>query len=383
MAGPAVTSKTEFASGAQPRSGRIVSIDALRGFDMFWIIGADEIARGLGKANESGWAQAVAAQLKHVRWEGFVFYDLIFPLFVFLLGMGIVFSLDKIIAKDGLWGAHKRIFRRFLLLFLFGALYDEGFIGLPDESPFSGVLQRLAWCYLFTSLLYCHLGRKALAGVLFTLLLGYWLLVAFVPPPGADHVDLRSGDGPHLPLYIDEHYLPFKEAGQKSDPEGLMSTIPAVASCLLGLFAGLLLMNQQVEARKKILIFLGAGAMMVVLGYTWGWLSFPVVKRIWSSSYVLVAGGYSAILVGLFYLVVDHLGYRQWATPFIWIGVNPLTLYLLSAVVDFHDLGGRLAGGPVAGLFGTYGELWVALVGLVLIILVARFFYKKGIFLRV
>ena len=376
------TSKTEFATAAQPSTGRIVSIDALRGFDMFWIIGADHIMEGLGKVSNSPVAQKVSNQLKHVSWEGFVFYDLIFPLFVFLLGMGIVFSLGKIVEREGKWGAHKRVFRRFLLLFILGALYDDGFSGTTGESFFAGVLQRLSWCYLFTSLLYLHFGKKALGAILAVILVGYWLLLSFVPAPDTGTIDLSTRDVKNIVMYVDEHYLPFKERGQKWDPEGLLSNIPAVGTCILGLFAGWFLIDPRVTGARKALFFMGAGVALLALGYLWG-IEFPIIKRMWTSSYILVAAGYSSLLVGLFYLVVDVWGFQKWATPFIWIGVNPLTLYLVSDIVDFHNLGDRIAGGPISWLFGNYSELWIAAVGLFLTILLARFLYKRKIFLRV
>lgn len=369
-------------AGAKGISGHIVSIDALRGFDMFWIMGADHILTGLGKVSDSPTAKFFGEQLEHKSWEGFAFYDLIFPLFVFLLGMGIVFSLGKIIAREGLLGAHKRIFRRFILLFLLGAFYDDGLSNMAHESPFSGVMQRLAWCYLFTSLLYCHLKPRGLIVAFVALLIGYWALLSFVPPPGSDSVDLMSRNGPNIVIYVDEHYLPFKEEGQRWDPEGLVSTLGAFSSCLIGVFAAFFLTSTAYEDKRKMTIFAGVGVLMVITGFLWGW-QMPVVKRLWTPSYVLVAGGYSCLLVAFFYTVIDIYKMQKWATPFIWIGVNPLTLYIVSSFVDYHDLGARLAGGPIAGLFGQYGSLLTALVGLGICVMFARFLYQRKIFLRV
>ena len=115
----------------------------------------------------------------------------------------------------------------------------------------------------------------------------------------------------------------MKEEGQYSESEGLLSTIPAVATALLGLFAGLIIRNPRISDWKRVGIFLGAGVLMVALGYLWG-LQFPIIKKIWTSSFVLVAGGYSCILLGVFYAVVDAMKFQKWAIPFIWIGANPL-----------------------------------------------------------
>ncbi|MCC6699499.1 MAG: DUF5009 domain-containing protein [Candidatus Hydrogenedentes bacterium] len=362
------------------KGARILSVDALRGFDMFWIVGADSLCRALGEASDSGPAQFAARQLEHVPWEGFVFYDLIFPLFVFIIGMSIVFSLDKHVQQEGHAAAYKRIVRRFILLFLLGAFYDKGISDLARESPFSGVLQRLSWCYLFTSLLYTRVKLRGLISVCLAILIGYWALLTFVKAPGQPEVSFEKDKT--IVNWVDYKFLPLKEEGQYSDPEGLLSTIPAVASCILGVLAGLTLRNPKIDGKKKVLYFLAAGVLLVAAGYLWG-LQLPVIKRLWTSSYVLVAGGYSCLLVGIFYWIVDVLQYRKWALPFIWIGANPLTTYLGSEFIDFESMGKRVVGGPIAGLFGQYGELLTTTASIVFVFLFVRFLYNRKIFLRV
>lgn len=361
-------------------SARVVSVDALRGFDMFWIVGADHFARALGKINESPWAEEFARQLEHVGWDGFVFYDLIFPLFVFMLGMSAVFSLPKYVAEKGKISAHIRLFRRFFLLFLLGALYDKGLSDLAHESPFSGVLQRMAWCYLGTALVFLNFKLRGQIIIFFCILIGYWGLLTFVKSPDAEVHSFERDK--NIVNWFDHKYLPMKEEGQYSDPEGLLSTIPAIATGILGLFAGLVIRNPDFSDKKRLAIFFGAGAAMVLLGYAWGY-QLPVIKRLWTSSYVLVAGGYSCLLLGLFYAVVDVFKFKFWATPFIWIGANPLMIYLCSEFIDFHDIARRVVGGPIAAPFGDYGELLITTVGVIFVLFFARFLYHKKIFLRV
>ena len=368
------------AEGTITKSARIVSVDALRGFDMFWIVGADHFARALGKISESPVAQTFGTQLKHVGWEGFRFYDLIFPLFVFLLGMSTVFSLPKYVEEKGKWAAHVRLFRRFILLFLLGAFYDSGISEMAKESPFSGVLQRMAWCYLFTALCFLNFQLRGLIVIFGAILVGYWALLSFVPHPDVDGVTFERNK--NIVNWFDSRFLPMKEKGQYSDPEGLLSTIPAVASGLIGLFAGLLMVNGRFTPWKKFGIYLGAGILLVVLGYALGFQT-PIIKKIWTSSFVLVAGGYSLLLLSLFYLVVDIFKFQKWAIPFIWIGANPLMIYLASEFLDFHDMAERIVGGPVAESLGDYGELMVTTLGIVFVFIFARFLYKKKIFLRV
>jgi predicted acyltransferase len=361
---------------------RVVSVDALRGFDMFWIVGADHFARALGEISGSPAAQAFATQLKHVRWEGFRFYDLIFPLFVFLLGMSVVFSLPKYVAEKGKGAAHVRLFRRFILIFLLGALYDQGLSNMAHESPFSGVLQRMAWCYLGAALIFLNVRLKGIVAIFFGILIGYWALVCFVPHPDLGAAGTTFEQGKNFVDWVDHKFLPFKEEGQYSESEGLLSTIPAIATALLGVFAALILRNNRFSEWKRVGIFIGAGVAMIALGYLWG-LQFPIIKKIWTSSYVLVAGGYSCILLGLFYCVVDVLKFQRWAIPFIWIGANPLMIYLASEFIDFENIAARLVGGPVAGMFGQYGTLLVTTIGIVIVFFFARFLYQRKIFLRV
>ncbi|HRK35583.1 MAG TPA: heparan-alpha-glucosaminide N-acetyltransferase domain-containing protein [Candidatus Hydrogenedentes bacterium] len=386
------------------RAGRVLSVDALRGFDMLWIAGADGLIQAIARISESPVARFFSSQLRHVRWQGFVFYDLIFPLFVFLVGMSIVFSLDRIIEKEGIRAAHMRILRRFALLYLLAMLKDSGISDLAHESPFSGVLQRMAWCYLFTALLYCNLRRRGLAIVCVTILVGYWILLTFVPPPGQTEISYESDK--NIVTWFDSQYLPFREAGQKYDPEGLLSTFPAVATCLFGVFAGYAMRNGALNPRKRALTFLAIGLVLVVLGFSWAgdfqsyaqnaqsgdlpsvdegraWWQMPVIKKIWTSSYVLVAGGWSCILVGLFSMVIDVWRYERWAIPFIWIGANPLAVYLAQDFIAFDELGRRVSGGPFAMLFGNYAPIIPALASIGFVFLFAWFLYKKKIFLRV
>lgn len=361
---------------AAPLASRLTSLDALRGFDMFWIIGADGIMRSLDKLGKEGWTGALARQFEHMKWEGFVFYDLIFPLFVFISGISIVFSLDKLMAERGRFAAHLRIFRRFTLLFLLGVFYDLADGPFTEENVLCGVLQRIALCYLFGSLLYCNLKLRGLIATFAVLLVGYWALLSFVPVPDTGEVSFeRNNNWAH---YIDRHVPPYK----KPDPEDYLTTLPAVGSCLLGIFAGMLLKNGATPATKKCLYLAAAGVAMVALGYLWGH-QFPIIKRLWTSTYVLVAGGYSCLLLSGFYFVIDVCGLSRWAVPFLWIGTNPLTIYLADNIVNPRKLADRLVGGEVAKACGPYAELLGTALALTFCILLVRFLYQKRIFLKV
>jgi predicted acyltransferase len=215
------------------------------------------------------------------------------------------------------------------------------------------------------------------------LLLGYWAFLSFVPIPGATEVSFRERE--NWPNWFDAHYMPGRQWDGDHDPEGLLSTFPAVANCLLGVFAGLLLKDPRPAPSKKVGVLLCAGVASVIAGYVWG-IQFPVIKKLWTSSFVLVACGYATILLALFYLLIDVQGFRRWCVPFVWIGMNAITLYLLFQLIDFGAIAARLTGAPGSDLWaklpGT-GELLTNVVVVCLVLLLARFLYRRQIFLRV
>jgi predicted acyltransferase len=368
---------------ALPKPDRLLSLDALRGFDMIWILGGEEIIHALYKTFPNRLTGLLHYEFDHAPWQGFRVYDLIFPTFVFIVGVSMVFSLGKLLRTKGRAGAVKRVVVRGVVLYLLGLLYYGGFNGTFSHIRPMGVLQRIALAYLFGGLLFCFLRPKALALVTAALLVGYWAFLSFVPLPGADHVSFRERE--NWPNWFDAHYMPGRQWDGDHDPEGVLSTFPAVANCLLGVFAGLLLKDPRVAPTRKVGVLLCAGAAGVIAGYVWG-LQFPIIKKLWTSSFVLVACGYATLLLALFYLLIDVQRWRRWCAPLVWIGTNAITLYLLFQFVDFPAFAARLVGGPGSELHGDLyglGELLqtVAVVGLVL--LLARFLYERQIFLRV
>src|SRR5437016_4864966 len=213
---------------------RLMSLDALRGFDMFWIVGAEDIVKALDKVSPSPAVHLLTEQLTHKDWEGVAFYDLIFPLFVFIVGVSLVFSLSKTIAQHGRAAAYKRVLTRGLLLYLLGLFYYGGFEKDVEQIRLLGVLQRIALAYLFTGLLFCRFRLRGLVVACVSLLVGYWALMTFVPVPGVGAGNFAEGK--NLANYIDKEYLPFRKWDGDHDPEGLLSTLPAIGTCLLGVF---------------------------------------------------------------------------------------------------------------------------------------------------
>jgi predicted acyltransferase len=364
--------------------GRVVSLDALRGFDMLWILGADSLGSALAALHGGPVTTALAGQLEHARWEGFHFYDLIFPLFVFMVGVSLVFSLTRIVAKEGRDAAIVRVVKRSVLLYLLGIFVYGGFSTPFAEIRLLGVLQRIALCYGVTGILFIFFRPRTLGILAGVILLGYWALLALVPAPG--QTAATYAEGKNIVNWFDLHFLPLRKWDVTHDPEGILSTFPALATCILGVFAGLWLADPKRTDRQKVTGLAVAGISLLAVGYGWGFV-FPIIKKLWTSSYVFVAGGWSLLLLATFFGLVDMRGWRRWAEPFIWIGMNPITLYLAAHVIAFDSLAGRLVGGTVAKFLDAHvmagiGALMVSVVSVLLCVWLARLLYKKQIFIR-
>ena len=411
-----VNSSTDSArkqSAANQPPGRVISVDALRGFDMFWIIGGEQVARALEGFGGGPVVSAIAEQLRHVEWAGFHFFDGIFPLFLFLTGVSIVFSLERILHSGGRLAAVKRIVRRSVLLFGLGVFYYGGVSKAWPDVALSGVLPRIAICYLVAALLCVWLTRRSVAVAAVICLVSYWAAMTFVPLPDvqlkhetlgkkgsqleakpptvllADVSTTVTGtfeEGHNLAHYVDYRWLPGRKRNLYYTNEGLLSTLPALATTLFGVMAGWLLVCQSLSGRQKVARLLCAGLFAISLGMLWS-VQFPIIKRIWTSSFCLVASGFACILLGVFYLLVDVWNQRKWCEPFVWIGSNALVLYLCESLVDFEALAARFTGGDVRlfldGALGKgTGNLVTALVALILPVLLARFLYERRIFIR-
>jgi predicted acyltransferase len=361
---------------------RLTSLDALRGFDMFWILGMEEFAEALGHASQAPWAQFISRQLTHVSWAGFHFLDLIFPLFVFIAGVSLVFSLSKSLAERGLSLTVRKLVVRAFVLYLLGLIYYGGIAGGLPGVRWVGVLQRIAVCVLVAGLLFCFATTRVRIATTVGILVLYWVMMCFVPIPGG-----RAGgtaEGPHnnLANWVDYQFLKGLRWDKTHDPEGLLSTLPAIATCLLGVLAGESLRREDVSPWIKVGGLLAAGAILLVSG--WGWhIQFPVIKKLWTSSYVLVAGGYSCLLMGLAYGVIDVLGWKRWAAPWVWIGMNPIALYVAFKFVDYQGLAAAMVGGPIAEALAPFQSVWLSAWVVVLNIFVAWFLYSRKILIRV
>jgi predicted acyltransferase len=360
---------------------RLTSVDALRGFNMFWIIGAQNIALGLYELDAPA-SGSLANQLTHAGWNGFHFYDAIFPMFVFLVGVSAYLSMQAALARgEAAKKTLRRIVRRTLFLFLLGVLYNGGFnqgMGLADIR-LTGVLQRIAVCYLATALLAWKTGPRVTGGIAAGIIVGYYLLMRFVPVPGYGAGDWSIPG--NLAHYLDARFLPGQAYLGTWDPEGLLSTIPAIATCLLGSLAGQWLRGQKHSAGRNSAFLALCGLAGIAMGLALNPF-FPINKSLWTSTYVLLTGGISAVMLAAFHWLIDIRGGRVWAFPFMVIGMNSITIYLAVRFINFDFLARALAGGEIAGLFGPGRELFLAIVQLMVEWYFLHWLYKRKIFLR-
>ena len=349
---------------------------------MFFIVGMEEVFEALSEMFPM--SPSLNDRLQHAPWAGFHFYDLIFPLFAFIVGVSLVFSLSKSIATEGRPATTGKLIRRSAVLYLLGICVYGGIGGGIEHVRLLGVLQRLALCFCGAGLAFVWLSPRKMVALTVTLLVGYWAMLTFIPVPGFGAGDFAEGH--NLTNWIDRMFLPFRKWDGDHDPEGLLSTLPAIATSLLGVFAGMLLRNPAVEPARKVRLLVAWGCAGVVLGLLWH-LQFPIIKKLWTSSFVILTAGISSLLLAGFYHVIDIKQRRSWCQPFVWIGMNAITIYLIAHFVKLEPIANCLVGGEIhSGLNHIcpgLGDLTTALLALAFAILICRFLFVRKIFLRV
>jgi len=303
-------------------AGRLISLDVFRGLTI----------AGMVLVNNAGNWNAVYPPLLHAQWHGWTPTDLIFPFFVFIVGVAIPLAFEKRkAASSDHRGLYLKIFRRTAVIFLLG-LTLNAFPFTMDKLArlrIPGVLQRIALCYFFAALIFSKARARTQAIIAAALLIGYWAIMKLIAAPGYAMGDLTMEGS--LASWVDRALLAGHTYKPIYDPEGLLSTIPAVATALFGALAGQWLMTRR-EALDKIAGLFAAGALCVIVGYAWDWV-FPINKALWTSSYVMFTGGLALQLLALCYWAIDLKGYKRWARPFVVFGVNALALYVLSGLM--------------------------------------------------
>jgi len=351
---------------------------------MFWIMGGEGIFVGL--ATLTGWPlfEWWAKQLDHVPWHGFVFYDMIFPLFLFIAGISFPFSLAKRIANnDPRSSIYKHVLTRGFVLVLLGIVYNNGIKFDFEHLRYGSVLGRIGLAWMFAALIFMNTKLTFRIIWLVVILLGYWILMMLFPAHDLGSSDMYSQEG-NLASHIDRLLMPGRLYLGNHDPEGLFSTIPAIGTALLGMFTGEFMLSKYLSDKpyKKVLYLVLAAIALMVIGKVWN-LTFPINKNIWTSSFVCFVGGLSLLLFSIFYLIIDVLDYKKWAFFFVVIGVNPITIYLTERIISFRAANKFFFGGITTLL----PETWAPLIDGIGITAIAWVFlyilYKKKIFLRV
>lgn len=367
---------------AGEKTKRLLSIDALRGFDMLLIAGGGTFLVLLEGKTGWAWVDWVAMQLEHPAWNGFTFYDFIMPLFLFIAGVSLPFSLNKGLALGMEKGElYRKAFRRMLILIVLGILYKNAPVPVFDPSQIRvvSVLGRIGFAGFVTVVLYLNYGWRGRLAWVGGILLAYYAALFLVPVPGYGAGDL-SFEG-NLVGWIDRTVLPGRLHDGTYDELGLLTQFPALCLTVLGALAGDILRAAWSD-RRKLAFLLVAGGAGVSLGLLWS-LHFPINKHLWTSSFILLTGGMAFLFMAFFYWTIDTLGYRKWAFFFKVIGMNSLTIYLVYRFIDFYSTSELLFGGFYAPLPEPWHEVVRALGALALVWTFLYVLYRKKLFLKV
>ena len=362
---------------------RLLSLDVLRGFDMFWIVGGGSLIEAWAKGTRWDWLQVIADQMEHVRWQGFHFEDLIFPLFMFISGVAIPYAVtakvEQGVKRKTLFN---KIVRRGLLLVILGIFYSGVFKNGFSNIRFASVLGQIGLGYLFaaTIVLYTRSFKTRVAWLI-GIMSGIAVLQLAVPVPGhgAGLLDPEWG----MNAWIDRMLLPGRLFGGTFDPEGLLCIVSAVTVTLMGALAGSVLRNREPSSIRKAVTLAVSGTALVVVALGLSPV-YPIIKSAWTVPFNLLTAGISSLLLSLFYFSIDIKGWTKGIFSykilfFKVIGMNSITIYLAYRIIDFDGISDFFTGWLVAPL-----GAWVVILGsIALEWLLLYYLYQKKIFLRV
>ncbi|MBI0398410.1 acyltransferase family protein [Cyclobacterium marinum] len=369
-------------SSSQPTSKRLLSIDALRGFDMLLIAGAGAflvLLKGKTGIPAIDW---IAGQFYHPAWNGFSFYDFIFPLFLFIAGVSLTFSLNKGrnlgMSKPTLY---KKTFSRMLVLILLGILYKNSPVPIfePSQIRYGSVLGRIGIATYVTTLVYLNFDFYKRLGIAMAILVLYYAALFLIPVPGYGAGDL-SIEG-NLVGWFDRTFMPGILKQEIYDELGLLTQIPALCLTIFGTLAGEILTKAWLDT-KKIKQLAIAGVISLTLGLIWD-LHFPINKHLWSSSFILLTSGMAFLTLLLFYVVIDVWKIRKWAFFFQVIGLNSLTIYFAFSFINFRFTSEKLFAGLYAPLPEEWHPVFQAFGALLLVWVFLYILYRLKIFVKV
>ncbi|WP_028668304.1 acyltransferase family protein [Runella zeae] len=304
-----------------PQPNRLISLDALRGFTIAAML----------MVNFPGSEEHVFFTLRHTKWNGLSFTDLVAPIFLFVVGASISFAYQKRKADGSPKGElYKKIVIRSLKIFAVGMFLNL----MPDfnfdEIRWTGTLHRIAFVFLGCAILFLNTDWKQQAWICAIILVGYWLALTLIPTPGVGKVMLEPGV--NIVAWVDSQWLPGKMWQGTWDPESILSTFPSIASGITGMLAGRLLQSH-FSANEKVNYLMTAGVFSAAAGYFWG-LGFPVNENLWTSSFVLVTSGFASLLLGALYFLIDILGKTRGTQFGIIFGANAIAAYVLGDILS-------------------------------------------------
>ena len=373
---------------------RLISLDALRGFDMFWIMSGEHIIHALAETTHIPLLEWMSEQLHHTAWNGITFYDMIFPLFLFIAGMSMPFSMQKKVAEASVDSPNElpnvikkplylAMIRRTVILIFLGVVVNGLFKWNGyEQTRIASVLGRIGLAWFFAGIIYLNFNTQKQIFCFAFILLGYWLIMKYVPVPGfGAGVLTKEGS---LESYIDRILLPGRLHSIVHDPEGILSTIPAIGTAMLGVFTATFLKAESAfSAYKKVLLMTIAAFVLIGLGLLWD-ISFPINKRLWSSSFVCFVGGCCILFFALFHLVIDLWKFQKWALPFVWIGANSILIYMASeGIVNFGYTANFFFGGLISHTPVLWQPVFTACSVTLTQIILLYIFYKKKVFLKI
>jgi predicted acyltransferase len=367
---------TPVGATTHPASPRVLAIDALRGFDMFWIIGGEYVFKALDRAVGSPATNWIAAQLDHSPWYGFTFYDIIMPLFMFLVGVSMVYSTSKRLAADP---SHRRLWKhnliRVAILWVLGMMVQGHLLSYDIEQIafYSNTLQAIAAGYLIASLITLYLPRMWQAAATAGLMLLYWAVFAFVPGPGATY----DSDG-NIALHIDKMVLGSFQDG--TTYTWILSSLNFGATTMLGAFTAYILRAGWRPTRTLITLTL-TGTGLLLLSLAWMPLH-PMVKHLWTGPFVLFSGGICMLMLSLFYLLTDVLGYRAWTAGLVVIGSNAIFAYVTSHLFDYSLIAQVFLNG-LERYSGAWQWFILSLGGFAVLYTVLYSMHRKKIFIKI
>lgn len=372
-------------------SKRLESLDALRGFDLFFLVALGPLMHSLARTANMEWLNESMWVFSHASWEGFSPWDLIMPLFLFMSGISMPFSLSRYKSISDKRPLLRRLAKRILLLWIFGMMCQGNLLALDPNTIYlySNTLQAIATGYLITALLFLFTSRRTQIITAVVLLLVYWTAMQFITVDG-------YGGGNYTPQgnlaeWIDNTVLGrFRDTAQVIDGKvviadwyhytWILSSLNFGVTVLTGLFAGYIA-KDKIEEKKKLKLYFGTGITMVIAGWLWNF-QMPVIKTIWTSSMVLVSSGYCFLLMGLFYYWIDYKGHRSGITWLKVYGMNSIVAYMLANVVNFRCIGESLFYG-LEQYMGSYYSFLMTLWNIGAVYVIIWFMYKREIFLKV